>query len=103
MKEKRNKDMELIIEYMKEWNEKSKKNGFERYLKEKTEEAKEKGLKIGRKEGKKEGKEEGIKEGKKERDYEIIRKMQQENVGLDLIKRITGLSEKEITKIINNC
>ncbi len=87
MKEKRKKDMELIIEYMKEWNAKSNENGFERYIKEKEEEAKEKGLKIGRKEQK----------------YEITRKMQQENVGLDLIKRITGLSEKEITKIINNC
>ncbi len=111
---KGDKNMEQVIEYMKEWNAKSNENGFERYLKEKEEEAKEKGLKIGRKEGKKEGKEEGIKEGKevgikegkeagkKEQKYEIIRKMQQENVGLDLIKRITGLTEKEITKIINS-
>ncbi len=89
---KGDKNMEEIIEYMKEWNAKSNENGFERYLKEKEEEAKEKGLKIGRKEGKK--------EGKKERDYEIIRKMKQENVGLDFIKKITGLTEKEINKII---
>ena len=87
--------MELIIEYMKEWNAKSNKNGFERYLKEKTEEAFERGYKRGIKEGKE--------EWRKEQDYEIIKKMQQENISLDLIKRITGLSEKEITKIINNC
>ena len=90
MKEKRKKDMELIIEYMKEWNAKSNENGFERYLKEKTEEAYERGYKK------------GIKEWKKEGVYEIIKKMQQENISLDLIKRITGLSEKEITKIINS-
>ena len=103
---KGDKNMEEIIEYMKEWNAKSNENGFERYIKEKAEEAEEKGLKIGRKEGKKEGKEEGIKEGKevgkKEQKYEIIRKMKQENISLDLIKRITGLTEKEITKIINS-
>ena len=75
---------------MKEWNAKSNKNGFERYLKEKTEEAYERGYKK------------GIKEWKKEGVYEIIKKMQQENLSLDLIKRITGLSEKEITKIINS-
>ena len=90
MKEKRKKDMELIIEYMKEQNAKSNENGFERYLKEKTEEAYERGYKK------------GIKEWKKEGVYEIIKKMQQENISLDLIKRITGLSEKEITKIINS-
>ncbi len=54
--------------------------------------AEEKGLKKGIKEGLKKGLEEGIKSGKKE----IAKKMLQENIALETIIEITGLTEDEI-------
>lgn len=54
--------------------------------------AEEKGLKKGIKEGLKKGLEKGIKSGKKE----IAKKMLQENIALETIIEITGLTEDEI-------
>ena len=56
--------------------------------------AEEKGLKKGLEEGLKKGVEEGSKNEKKE----IAKKMLQENIAIETIKRITGLTEKEIVK-----
>ena len=46
-----------------------------------------------------EGKAEGIKEGIEKRNYTIAKSMKKENIDIETIKRITGLSIKEIKKL----
>ena len=63
----------------------------------------EKGIEKGKLEGIKEGKLEGIKEGKlegiKERNYTIAKSMKAENIDIETIKKITGLTLEEINKL----
>ena len=56
-------------------------------------------IEKGRRLGKKEGKKEGIKEGKIKNTKEIAKKMLNENVEIELISRITGLTMQELKKI----
>ena len=65
--------------------------------------AEETGMEQGIKRGKKEGMEEGIKEGKKERNIEIAKISLEQNIDMETIILITGLSIEEIKrlKIIN--
>ena len=56
-------------------------------------------LKEERQEGIKEGKAEGIKEGMEKRNYTIAKSMKKENIDIKTIKRITGLTIKEIEKL----
>ena len=67
------------------------------------EEGNKKGLEEGREEGKKEGIKEGIKrgleQGKKQNQLEIAKKLLQENMKLEKIEEITGLSIEEIKQI----
>ena len=56
----------------------------------------------GLKEGKEEGIKEGIKEGKLETQKEMVIKMHENNISLELISKTSGLSEQEILNIINN-
>ena len=56
-------------------------------------------LKEERQEGIKEGKAEGIKEGMENRNYTIAKSMKKENIDIETIKRITGLTIKEIEKL----
>ena len=68
---------------------------------------KEEGLKEGRKEGKeeglKEGKEEGIKEGRaegvKQNSFDIAKRMLEKGIDIETISELTGLTEKEISKL----
>ena len=53
----------------------------------------------GKAEGIKEGKAEGIKEGIEKRNYTIAKSMKKENIDIETIKRITGLTIKEIEKL----
>ena len=46
-----------------------------------------------------EGKAEGIKEGIEKRNYTIAKSMKKENIDIETIKRITGLTIKEIEKL----
>jgi len=57
------------------------------------------GIKEGIKKGIKKGIKEGIKEGSKNREREIAKNMLSENMNIDVIARITGLTEKEIQRI----
>ena len=43
--------------------------------------------------------EEGIKEGIEKRNYTIAKSMKKENIDIETIKRITGLTIKEIKKL----
>ena len=43
--------------------------------------------------------EEGIKEGIEKRNYTIAKSMKKENIDIETIKRITGLTIKEIEKL----
>ena len=62
----------------------------------------ERGEKEGFEKGEKEGVKEGIKEGIKKNRIETARNMLKENIDKDIIMKVTGLSEEEIEKIINN-
>ena len=59
--------------------------------------------KEGKLEGIKEGIEQGMQKGKlegiKERNYIIAKNMKKENIDIEIIKRITGLSIEEIEKL----
>ena len=46
-----------------------------------------------------EGKAEGIKEGIEKQNYTIAKSMKKENIDIETIKRITGLTIKEIEKL----
>ena len=78
MKEKitNDKDMEQIIEYMRRWNKESAKNSLEKYVKAKEDEKLDK------------------------RNYEIVNNMVKQNFTINIIKNITGLTEKEINDIL---
>jgi len=56
----------------------------------------------GEKKGKEEGREEGIMEGMKLKNIEIAQKALTENVPVNIISLLTGLSEDEIIKLKNN-
>ena len=50
-------------------------------------------------EARRKGIEEGIEEGKKQDRKEIAKKMKEEGIDVELIKKITGLTEKEINSL----
>lgn len=56
----------------------------------------------GEKKGKEEGREEGIMEGMKLKNIEIAQKALTENVPINVISVLTGISEDEIIKLKNN-
>ena len=60
---------------------------------------KEEGLKEGREEGHKEGKEEGRKEGAKQKSFDIAKRMLEKGIDIEIISELTGLTEKEISKL----
>ena len=55
--------------------------------------------KHAREEGLAEGKKEGIKEGKKEEKISNAKKMKEENIDINIISKITGLSIEEISSL----
>ena len=57
------------------------------------------GIREGKLEGIKEGVEKGKLEGIKEQNYMIAKSMKKENIDIETIKRITGLSIEEIEKL----
>ena len=61
--------------------------------------AKEIGIKEGLEEGIKMGIEEGMEKGSKNEKIEIAKKMLKENIKVEVIERITGLTKTEIDKI----
>ena len=61
--------------------------------------AKEIGVKEGLEEGIKMGIEEGMEKGSKNEKIEIAKKMLKENIKVEVIERITGLTKTEIDKI----
>ena len=67
------------------------------------ESGREEGLKEGHKEGHKEGKEEGIKEGRaegaKQNSCDIAKRMLEKGIDIEIISELTGLTEKEISKL----
>jgi predicted transposase/invertase (TIGR01784 family) len=61
--------------------------------------AKEEGLKEGIEKGIEKGIEQGIKKGKKQEQKEMVRKMLAQNLSIDMIIEITGLTKEEIQEI----
>lgn len=91
--------MELFEKEVKRLNENQKFTAFmtpeeenEKLIKTLASEARTEGLKIGEKLGQKRGEE----IGQKENNLKVARKMKQNNIALDMISKITGLSPKEI-------
>ena len=60
---------------------------------------KEEGLKEGRKEGKEEGIKEGRAEGVKQNGFDIAKRMLEKGIDIETISELTGLTEKEISKL----
>lgn len=84
--------MEEMVDFLEEWNKNNAKNGFEEYMGEKLYEAESIGIKKGKKEGKKEGKS----LGKVEEKRNIAKNLINQNISIDIITKVTGLSKKEI-------
>ena len=60
------------------------------------EDALEDGWNRGKKEGKEEGRIEGIKEGIKENKLSVAKKLSEEGISLEIIKKVTNLSDDDI-------
>ena len=58
-----------------------------------------KGIEIGKEQGMEIGKERGIEIGSTKKQEEIARNLKKENVDIQFIARVTGLTEEEIEKI----
>ena len=94
----------MMTEYeKKELYQYDKQISLEDKRREGIKEGMKKGIEKGKLEGIKEGKLEGIKEGKlegiKERNYTIAKSMKAENIDIETIKKITGLTLEEINKL----
>ena len=65
--------------------------------------ARETGREEGREEGHKVGKEEGLKEGReegaKQKSFDIAKRMLEKGIETETISELTGLTEKEISKL----
>ena len=90
-------------EGLEEGHKKGHKEGKEEGLKEGREEGRKEGKEEGLKEGHKEGKEEGIKEGReegaKQNSCDIAKRMLEKGIDIEIISELTGLTEKEISKL----
>ncbi len=75
--------MDDIIEYVREWNLESSKNGLERYMKEHDEELRE----------------ETRVEAIEERNFDIAKNMLNLEISVDKIMKATGLTRKEILSL----
>ena len=75
---------------------------FEEGKVEGKEEGKEEGLKQGELKGLKKGRIEGLKEGKKTMIVEIIQNGVSNNMSVETLTQLTGLTEKEVLDIISN-
>ncbi len=88
------------IEYAREsGREEGHKVGKEEGLKEGREEGHKEGKEEGRKEGKEEGIKEGREEGAKQNSFDIAKRMLEKGIDIETISELTGLTEKEISKL----
>ena len=92
LREKWDLEYEMSMEY-------AKKQGQEDGRKVGLREGKEQGIKEGKEQGIKEGKEQGIIEGAKKEKIEIAKKMKEQNMDIEDIIKITGLTKNEIESI----
>ena len=95
-------DVPLYFESEEEIKRSDMEEAREKFLQE----GREKGLKEGMKQGLKEGIEQGIKEGLEEgtmqKQNEMVINMYNNNLSLELIRDISGLSITEINNILKN-
>ena len=77
------------------------KNSMDTAFEEGKEEGKEEGLKKGELKGLKKGRIEGLKEGKKTMIVEIIQNGVSNNMSVETLTQLTGLTEKEVLDIIS--
>ncbi len=77
------------------------KNSMDTAFEEGKVEGKEEGLKQGELKGLKKGRIEGLKEGKKTMIVEIIQKGASNNMSVETLTQLTGLTEKEVLDIIS--
>lgn len=87
---------QCMYEAKRDGRELGVKEGRELGLKLGREEGKQQGIEEGRKEGREEGRKEGRKEGEKRAKLETAKKMLEEELTLEQIMRITGLTKEEI-------
>ena len=84
LKEKYIRDEQASLEYAKDEGYKT---------------GKEEGMKAGKEEGMKAGIEKGMKAGRNEGKNEIAKNMLKENLSIELISKLTSLSQEEIEKL----
>ena len=94
--EEYNSDLDLMGAYDWEWHQKELKRLEIRDAKK---EAIKEGLKEGREEGRVEGLKEGREEGSQNKALEIAKNMLKENMDINLISKITGLSLNKINEL----
>ena len=70
-------------------------NAFEEKMWERRE-GREEGERIGEKRGEKRGRQEGVAQGEKTKQREIARRMVEMKMALDIISKVTGLTEREL-------
>ena len=92
LKEKYIRDEQASLEYAKD---EGYKTGKEEGMKAGIEE----GMKAGKEEGMKAGIEKGMKAGRNEGKNEIAKNMLKENLSIELISKLTSLSQEEIEKL----
>lgn len=59
----------------------------------------EKGLQQGLQEGRQEGRQEGLQQGRQEARYELAKSLLAEGFALDLVKKVTKLSDLDLTEL----
>ena len=84
---------------IKQGLQEGRERGLEEGRKEGIKEGIKEGRKEGIKEGIKEGREQGLEQGSKKREAEIVKSMLKENISIDLIAKLTGLTKEEIEKL----
>ncbi len=100
LREKWDLEYEMSMEYAKkQGQEDGRKIGLEEGKEQGIKEGKEQGIKEGKEQGIKEGKEQGIKEGAKKEKIEIAKRMKEQNMDIEDIIKITGLTKNEIESI----
>ncbi len=78
-KDEEKKNMDAIIEYVREWNLESSKNGLERYIEEKAEE--------------------NFVAGENKKSFDIAKNLLNLEISVDKIMKATGLTRKQILNL----
>ncbi len=92
-------DAMMMEGYLEELEEKKQK-GLQEGHKQGLQEGHKQGLREGHRQGLQEGHRQGLQEGNKQKALEIAKNLLKEKISIDIIKRVTGLSDKTIKSLM---